>query len=111
MTQNPQGVSRDEEPAQGWYPDPNDRWTMLWWDGRQWTGRKRKASLDELQAGPAHDMPAYTPRRSGDMVASGFKFGFGFFLFFFVALPILFLGGCAVLAGAAHDSLVVAPLW
>ena len=32
-------------PAAGWYPDPQDRGVMRWWDGAQGTAHTAPASL------------------------------------------------------------------
>ena len=43
-----------EAPAAGWYPDPESRTSLRWWDGLDWTNIRRPPPLgSELEASRA----------------------------------------------------------
>jgi len=44
------------ELATGWYPDPNDPKTEIYWDGTRWHGR-REALKDELPGTGSNPIP------------------------------------------------------
>jgi hypothetical protein len=83
-------------PPAGWFEDPDDPSRERWWDGEGWAPHARRLPHEQTSAGT---------------VRGGFKFGCGFFLFVFVFLPILLIGGCAVLAGTGSDSSVIFLGW
>jgi hypothetical protein len=53
------GVMSDEpqtpQPAEGWYPDPNDSSRLRWWDGSAWTDHTHGG--DEPQAAQPAAVP------------------------------------------------------
>ena len=48
--------AQTQQPAQGWYPDPNDASRLRWWDGSAWTDHTHGG--DEAGAQAAAATPA-----------------------------------------------------
>ena len=58
-----------DAPAPGWYPDPQSRTRLRWWDGLDWTDiRRAPPSTAELDA-EAQTLSSFRP--SNDMVSAG----------------------------------------
>jgi len=56
-----------DAPAAGWYPDPQSRTRLRWWDGLDWTDiRRAPPSNAELDAAGAEALSGFRP--SGDLV-------------------------------------------
>lgn len=86
--------------APGWYQDPKRPEGWRWWDGRMWTKQHRTG-------GPIPTRPGRLPRAGSGGVSQGFNIGCGLFLFFFVFLPLVLLGGCAALIDGSNPSLIL----
>jgi hypothetical protein len=52
-------VRRDDAPRPGWYPDPESRTALRWWDGLDWTDARRappsQAELESFESSAAFD--------------------------------------------------------
>jgi hypothetical protein len=60
------------QPAQGWYPDPNDPSKLRWWDGSAWTDHTHggDAAATPAEAQPAATQPQATPAAQSAPAAS-----------------------------------------
>ncbi len=66
-----------DAPRAGWYPDPDGRERLRWWDGLDWTNIRRAppstAELTRAEANMVHDAPVGQGQQVGQQQYGGYS--------------------------------------
>ena len=66
-----------DAPREGWYPDPDGRERLRWWDGLDWTDIRRappsSAELTRAEANMVHEAPSASSQQFGQQQMGGYS--------------------------------------